>query len=510
MRYIDCTLTIKDRKNVSIEYFDGNKNRERDGTLAVNDVDMLTVERLNYWINYGLQMQEKSALQVLEGRAGAKSENPTRLDDLKLIGLILYKMLFTDPKIEEWFQDAYRVFRKTYQEEEARGQSADLRLRLKLVFQEQIEDLSNLPWEFLFVPGEADDLEGNFFSGQQTEMLLTRYVPHSALVKELIPREEQLRILVVVCSPSGLGGIDETEIEKLLPKMQSIPKVHVTTLKNLTYQELSHMINQREITLAGQESLYRKLSKDGAGTDPIPNSPYHILHFVGHGAAEGLYLIKDPNDDDYDAEDGDRQPTLYSALQFRKLFTNAMRKPRMIFLHACKGATRSQEGFKSTARQLVYAEIPAVVAMQYSISHSDAGIFARKFYEELGKGKGIDEAVKEGRMQLGMRTPPWEHPRFGTPVVYLQSEIANELVIPPPEREEKTERVRPEPGGLPQLAGNVHAESPAAAMDAAPAKPQIKTSMPEQGIVPHPVGETRANSPAIAAKPRTDASSTEQ
>ena len=443
MRYIDCTVTIiKDMQNVSIEYVDGKITRQREGRLAADPVDMLTVERLNYWINYGLQVQEKTALQGLkEGKGIVASENPTRLEDLKLVGLILYKILFNDPLIQDGFHTAYQHFYETYHQEESDMQSSDLRMRLKLVFEENLDKLINLPWEFLFIPGEDDELDGHFFSGEKTELLLARYVPRSKLVFELSVMEEQLRILVVVCSPAGMGGVDEEDIKKLLDKMQSIPRVKVTDRYDLTYEELSREINDKG------------------------HSPYHILHFIGHGEDKGLYLIKDPTDDDYDAERGPKQRQLYSALQFRKIFSTAWRKPRMIFLHACKGASQTQEGFKSTARQLVYAEIPAVVAMQYSISHSDAGIFARKFYEELGKGKEIDEAVKEGRMQLGLRTPPWEHPRFGTPVVYLQSELVNEIVKPLPELEGEAEQPAQEPGvlpgGAPSLLGATGAEGPA-------------------------------------------------
>jgi hypothetical protein len=440
MRYIDCTLTIQDMENLSIEYIDGEKIREKEGKLVANKVDMLTVERLNYWINYGLQVQEKAALQgLIESKGVARTENPTSLEDLKLIGLLLYKILFNDKSIESGFKTAYQNFKKSYQDE-SDERSSDLRFRLKLVFLENVEKLSNLPWEFIFIPADEDGLEGDFLSGQLTEMLLTRYVPRSRLVSDLSLKEEQLRILVLVCSPSKLGSFDESEIDKLLSKMQSIPHVKVTILHNLTYQELSDMINQDEISKADKESLYKKLATGDLQADSIKNPPFHILHFVGHGESEGIYLIKDPDDDDYDPDQGENQQMLYSAVQFRKIFYNAKRKPRMVFLHACKGASQSQEGFKSTARQLVYAEIPAVVAMQYSISHSDAGIFAQKFYEELGKGKGIDEAVKEGRIKLGNRNPPWGHPRFGTPVVYLQSEIANELVKPLAESEPPADR----------------------------------------------------------------------
>jgi hypothetical protein len=80
--------------------------------------------------------------------------------------------------------------------------------------------------------------------------------------------------------------------------------------------------------------------------------------------------------------------------------------------------------------------------MQYNMSNQDAGVFARTFYEELGKGSRIEEAVKAGRIGRGMRFPRWAHPRFGTPVVYLQSE--NAIVFAPETEEETPEPVESE------------------------------------------------------------------
>jgi hypothetical protein len=58
--------------------------------------------------------------------------------------------------------------------------------------------------------------------------------------------------------------------------------------------------------------------------------------------------------------------------------------------------------------------------MQYSIRAYDAANFARMFYENLAKGADVDEAVRAGRHALG--DPEYNHPRFGTPVIYLRTE----------------------------------------------------------------------------------------
>jgi hypothetical protein len=136
----------------------------------------------------------------------------------------------------------------------------------------------------------------------------------------------------------------------------------------------------------------------------------------------------DPKDKDYDEKQGAYPARWLPSDQFQTLFNE--HRPRLVFLHACKGAySDSQRAFQSVARQLVSAEIPAVVAMQYDISVQAASIFAQKFYEQLAQGSDIDEAVRAGRIELGNQIPPyWGHPCFGTPVVYLQTDGA--IVLP--------------------------------------------------------------------------------
>lgn len=393
--YHDCSLEISNDEDISIEYTDAGKTYVVEGKLSSDPFAYLTVIRLNHWVNYALRMQEQGSKERLYD-----------IEDLQVIGLNLYSILFADDKIREKFNETYQNFVKEYEESKREKPEEDppLRMRLKLIFKKPAESLGRLPWEFLFIPpGKDRDMDdGVFFSGQKTELILTRFVPDLKLPYEI--KQEKLRILIVVSRAEvGMGRIEEKETEELVQQIQGIPKAELTVLSDPTYTTLSQHIE----------------------TDIKP----HILHFIGHGKPGELAIFKDPHEDDYDFDEDEPQVRWISSQQFRALFNR--HKPRLIFLHACKGAAPdSNEGFNSTARDLVYADIPAVVAMQYNISNRDAGVFARKFYEELGKGSDIDEAVKAGRMELGNVFPRWEHPRFGTPVVYLQTEKAIVMSAP--------------------------------------------------------------------------------
>jgi hypothetical protein len=107
---------------------------------------------------------------------------------------------------------------------------------------------------------------------------------------------------------------------------------------------------------------------------------------------------------------------------------------------------------------LVRSDIPAVVAMQYNISVDDAGLFAKTFYEELGQGCDVAEAVRAGREALGTLFHPfYHHPRFGTPVVYLQTD--KPIVIAQPEEPEEEEKT-PEAGTVSSMVGGASRVAP--------------------------------------------------
>jgi hypothetical protein len=393
MNYVDCTLTLQSDSEISMEFTDEQaRTYVFEVTRDPDPVAQLTVERLNEWVNFGLKQQESS-----QGK-----NNPVTVDDLKVIGLNLHRILFSDDKIRKTFSEVCTRFNEKYKLD-ASAREKGLRLRLKLVFDVGAEKLGRLPWEFLFIPAENDPTQGFFFAGERTELILTRHVPHSFNGKAA---PERLRILVAVSEPAGEGAI--SKVDEVLNEIRAIKTAQVTVL------------NGEKCTVDHLEENLQKLTP-------------HILHFIGHGKNGGLALIKALTDSDYDERDaGKLQARWVTSKQFRGLFTNCHPKPRLVFLHACKGAAAtSQDAFNSCARELVYDDIPAVVAMQYSISNPDAGLFAKTFYQELGRGRNIDEAVKSGRLALGKVWPRWEHPRFGTPVVYLQTD--EPIVLPLPD-----------------------------------------------------------------------------
>jgi hypothetical protein len=380
MEYTDCVLQIKDRENVVLEcIIDGAKSRVS-GKLNCDPIIKLTIERLNYWVNYGIELQLKKL--------------PSEESDLRAIGLNLYRMLFSDDNIRENFHQAYDQFCR-------RKMDKGTCMRMRLVFERAAEDLGKFPWEFLYIPDNENNpgMERNgFFASAKTKLVLIRYVPPSRDdsdgSSQSEPKAEPLRILVAFCNPEeqGLSIIDTDEVEAVVSKIKSLRNAKVERIDNPTYNQLFNALH----------------------TDP----PWHIFHFISHGRPGEVALFMEKEDPNYD-EDKPRQPSWLKSKTFNTLFTG--HSPNLIFLHACKGATPdTRETFNSVARELVYADVPAVVAMQYNITGRDAAQFARVFYEELGKGSEIEEAVNQGRQMLGKHPPVWDHPLFGNPVVIMQ------------------------------------------------------------------------------------------
>lgn len=397
---VTSTLTILN--DLEGEYEDDiryrrEKNEHVSGPLGADPLLRGTVRLLNRWV--------------------AAYDHCGR-DELTLLGRCLYAIAFggssAPSPLRRAFEDSYELHRKSLR---------DTPFRLRLDIRREAGELGRYPWEFLFMPRP----EGGFFlAGQQTELILTRYIRNSDVVP---PGDDPspMRILVVLSRPRsrGLARVRADSLIEAVQKLRSYT-TEVEVLDSPTRTELRRSIVER---------------------------PTHIIHFIGHGRAGAIALKKEEDQlladrgellarraqgelvdevDEADWADGMSVRTLLRSGLDGSSGTGP--RGRLIFLHACEGASPpavedSLLTFNSIARDLADGErVAAVVAMQYAIGIEDAERFAVSFYEGLQSGAPLDQAVSRARCALGELPGPgrqsWDHRCFGTPVIYIRQESA--------------------------------------------------------------------------------------
>jgi tetratricopeptide (TPR) repeat protein len=139
---------------------------------------------------------------------------------------------------------------------------------------------------------------------------------------------------------------------------------------------------------------------------------YHIVYFTGHGK--------------YDKDEGKGYLILETETGRARAVDNsaiadllAGRSVRLVVLSACQsGKASNKEAYADLASILVKKNIPAVVAMQYSIIDLSATKFASIFYHAIASGKPVDLALTEARIVM-KNSEKSNGIDFATPVLYL-------------------------------------------------------------------------------------------
>ena len=152
--------------------------------------------------------------------------------------------------------------------------------------------------------------------------------------------------------------------------------------------------------------------------DALSRTPYHVLHFTGHGAftgKEGKLCFENPTG----------QSELTGPKELRPLLIG-QRDLRLIVLSACQSAkTSGLDAFDSVATGLLQADLPAVLAMQFSILDVSAIELARVFYAELARGRAPEEALRQTRLALRhldeTRSPDARRFDWGVPALYVRA-----------------------------------------------------------------------------------------
>jgi CHAT domain len=289
--------------------------------------------------------------------------------DAEQLGTALFAALFDGP-VGESYLEAQR---------DAATRNRGVRLTLSLA---ETPELLDVPWELMYRRPK--------FIASQRHTPVVRFLD----VGDLPPPfdiEGPVRILGVVASPDGL------------------PPLAVDDERRRVEAALAVMVERGLVELewcdpASKESLF----------DCLANGTFHIVHFIGHSdfTEDGdgtVYLV---------GADGQPERVTESLLS---MLLGDQTSLRLVVLNSCKGArTTLIDPFGGIATTLVAMGVPAVVAMQFSISDEAAIVFAEELFTSLiGRQYPVDAAVAEARKAVFMKVSEVE---WATPVLFLRTD----------------------------------------------------------------------------------------
>lgn len=255
-----------------------------------------------------------------------------------------------------------------------------LRIKLRLA---GVPEISRWPWEYLY------DADREQFLALSAATPIVRY-PDLPRSERVIQSRGPLSVLVAIASP-----IDQ-------------PRLRTDRELEDIGQALAELVNQHRVDLdrlspATLSSLAERLRREDV----------HVLHFIGLGRfdvehGEGSLVF----------EDARRRSSLVGDEQLATLLLDHPGL-RLVFLNSCEGARHGDlDSFGGVAQRLLQKGVPAVIAMQRTISDRAAVAFSRRFYEALAAGAAIDAAVSKGRRavyQAGLGI------EWGAPALFLRA-----------------------------------------------------------------------------------------
>lgn len=312
----------------------------------------------------------------------------------------------------------------------ARRSEQGLRIRMRI----EPPELAALPWELM------RDKRSESFISLSMHTPIVRYIELQQSAPPLITRKP-LSILVVISSPTDQAALSvEAEtghITQALSDLVAKGDVRITMLRD-----------------ANLLAIQKQLREDD----------YHVLHYIGHGTfgetdGEG-YLVFETNQ---------KRSHFVSGRKLGPLLHDEDTL-RLVVLNACSTAvTAEAKPFSGVATALVQAGIPAVVAMQTSVTDEAALQFSQVFYESIADGCPIDTAVAEGRKAIDFsagHTVEWAIPelfmRVGDGLLFnFESPAAETRLAEPPETHPQGHPQTPKvSGAIAQPAESVNQPTP--------------------------------------------------
>ena len=263
------------------------------------------------------------------------------------------------------------------------GADAGLRLRLQLA-----PELSAIPWEYMYLDrtgSTGDSMLG--FLALDPRISIIRHEP-LPIAPATAKVTGDVNVLAALASPDNLEPLNlKVEAEVLHKALNGQPGIALTV--------------QQDATLDGIEKALGNV---------------HVFHFAGHGrflqragdkpgtvTGTGEIALDDGN---VDAE---------------QLGVNLRSQGvRLAMLGACETGRRAGAfEWDGVAPALARADVPAIVANQYSILDKCAIAFSGRLYSALTGGLSIESAVQAGR--LAVYNADQTGRDWGAPVLYLRA-----------------------------------------------------------------------------------------
>ena len=287
------------------------------------------------------------------------------------LGEMIHSFLFPE--------EVSRLFTKV------KTQHNDVRIRIN-IFGESLR-LHQIPWEYCRFDNE--------FFATDLSTPVVRFIP-AFQEGATLQTPEQMRVLVALSSPADQSPINVSKeaarIQRALAPLEKSGKI--------VLQIHEHMNNDDLI-------------------DEFMDFQPHIFHFVGHGGTkengEGFILLEDweGNTAEFDAED---MMTLVKT-------TNGATK--LVIFAACESGVAGAEaeavengGFMGMGPRIL-KEVPAVIAMQYTVPQETAFDFTKNVYAALAKGEPLDRAVTRSRIRIYLKGK--DKVFWGIPVLFMRS-----------------------------------------------------------------------------------------
>lgn len=295
-----------------------------------------------------------------------------RLDEqVSALGQELFRRLFAG-QLAERFRDVTREVRSEFEQG----------LRLRIAWNpahEELNPIGGLPWETMRL-----DIER---FGLARDLVVSRFLGTGIPVPPC--KDHELRVLMVGSQPNASNPVKAAEeMRELRRAVRHNHKIYVAT-------EDAVISRVRQRLIAGR---------------------FHVLHFIGHGH--------------FCPESGEAQ-ILWTTETNDKLWLNAQAFAeqlaqidhlRLVVLSSCSGTALPRvvdhNPYHAIAPALIRRGLPAVIGMQFPITHHAAIDFSQGFYQSLAMGTALDVAATEARLALaGKANREWI-----VPTVFMQTE----------------------------------------------------------------------------------------